>query len=135
VILAHQNLSQFERKLGATVMASTAIKFAGGVSADDARSISREMYTTPAFIQEMKKGRGRTQFALFMRNLTPTATTQVVPFGSLEFQPRISQADYAQLLQDNRERYCAPVDPQVFAGSVAASHAGSSFNLGGQQPV
>jgi hypothetical protein len=135
VILAHQNLSQFERKLSATVMASTAIKFAGGVSADDARAISREMYTTPEFIQEMKKGRGRTQFALFMRNLTPTATTQVVPFGSLEFQPRISPADYTQLLKDNRERYCAPVDPQVFAGSVAVSHAGSGFSLKTQLPV
>src|SRR4051794_18159354 len=35
LVLSHKNLNQFPRSLAATVMASTAIKFAGGVSSDD----------------------------------------------------------------------------------------------------
>ena len=43
LVLAHQNLGQFERALQAAVMASTAIKLAGGVSAHDASALAKEM--------------------------------------------------------------------------------------------
>ena len=47
LILAHQNLGQFEPRLQAAVMASTAIKLAGGVSAKDATTLAREMRCDP----------------------------------------------------------------------------------------
>src|SRR5687767_5010446 len=39
LILAHQHLAQFERKLQATVMTNTAIKLVGGLSEADARTL------------------------------------------------------------------------------------------------
>jgi hypothetical protein len=43
LIIAHQNLDQFDVSLRATVMASTSIKLAGGLSAKDAAAFSKEM--------------------------------------------------------------------------------------------
>src|SRR5919202_5527672 len=65
LVLAHQNLGQFEPRLQAAVMASTAIKLAGGVSAKDAASLSREMHCEPEFLQEMRKYAASTEFACF----------------------------------------------------------------------
>ena len=39
MVLAHQNLDQLSERLRATIMASTSIKFAGGVSARDAERL------------------------------------------------------------------------------------------------
>ena len=130
LILSHQHLDQFPRKLQATVMASTAIKMAGGVSFDDARALSREMHTTPEFLQGMKKGRKDTRFGLFIKNYTDEAIKQVIPFGTLEGKPKLSNQEFQALLARNRAKYCAPVDKRILAGSVAVSHAGPSFPLG-----
>jgi hypothetical protein len=135
LILSHQNLEQFPRRLAATVMASTAIKFAGGVSFEDARTLAREMHTTPEFLQSMQKGQGATNFALWIRNHIGEAQVQTIPFGTLEGKLRMSDADYDALIADNRQRYCAPVDPRVLAGSVAVSHANNTFQLTPQQPI
>jgi hypothetical protein len=51
LVLAHQNLGQFEPRLMAAVMASTAIKLAGGVSAKDASALGKEMRCEPEFLQ------------------------------------------------------------------------------------
>jgi len=55
LILAHQNLGQFGRGLEASVMASTAVKLVGGVSAGDAAALSREMRCEPEFLLSMRK--------------------------------------------------------------------------------
>src|SRR4051812_29297050 len=59
MVISHQNLRQFPSSLAATVMASTAIKFAGGVSSDDARALAKEMHCEPEFLQGMRKERGK----------------------------------------------------------------------------
>ena len=132
LVLAHQNLAQFPRDLRASVMASTAIKYAGGVSADDALTVSREMRCDADFLKGMVKGGGQSRFALFVRNITPEAQECTIPFGTLEALPRLSQAEFRTLLEDNRDRYCAPIDPT--SGSVKG-YKQSKFNLGAHQAV
>src|SRR4051795_6133006 len=62
IILAHQNLDQFEPRLRATVMASTSTKMVGGLSAKDASAFSKEMRSEPEFLQGMRKRRDHTEF-------------------------------------------------------------------------
>jgi len=87
LILAHQNLGQFETKLQAAVMASTAIKIAGGLSARDAGTLSREMRCEPEFLLSMRKHAASTDFACFIRNVTPQPMALTVPFGQMERLP------------------------------------------------
>ena len=128
LVVSHQNLGQFPRSLAATVMASTSIKFAGGVSFDDARALSREMHCEVEFLQNMRKRGGETRFSLSMRNVTDIAREVVIPFGTLEGKAQMSPAEYEELLANNRRRYCAPVDPTVLTGSVALSHGLPGFS-------
>jgi hypothetical protein len=55
LILAHQNLDQFDQKLRATVMSSTSIKLVGGLSDKDANVFAREMRCQPEFLHGMRK--------------------------------------------------------------------------------
>ena len=83
VIAAHQNLDQLEKRLQAAVMASTATKLAGGVSAKDATAFAKEMRCEPEFIQAMRKHRGHTEFACWIKNATPRPLRLAVPFGRI----------------------------------------------------
>lgn len=109
MVLAHQNLDQLGAGLRASVMASTSIKLAGGVSAKDARALAEDMRVDPEFLQKMRKSRERTQFACFVRNFTPQAVQVSVPLGFLEAQERLDSDDVAALIESNRLAYCAPV--------------------------
>jgi hypothetical protein len=59
------------------------------------------------FLQEMRKRQTHTEFACFIRNVTPCPVKLSVPFGQMESQPRMSEAELQQLLQHNSRRYCA----------------------------
>lgn len=133
LILAHQNLGQFPRDLQKSVMTSTAIKYAGGVSKGDAVDLAGEMNCSWEFIKAMVKGGDETQFALFAKNITPVAQLLSVPFGTLEGLPRLSQKEFEILLTDNRERYCAPVDRSLLRGSHPGRQA--AFHLGNPQTI
>jgi hypothetical protein len=107
LVIAHQNLDQFEPRLRATVMASTSIKLAGGLSAKDASAFARKMYCEPEFLQSMRKYPGHTEFACFVRNVTPTLLRLTVPFGQMEGKPKLSAEAQEALLARNRQRYCS----------------------------
>src|SRR3954470_2948695 len=107
LILAHQNRGQFEPRLQAAVMASTAIKLAGGVSAKDAATLAREMRCAPEFLQEMRKRQTHTEFACFIRNLTPCPIRLSIPFGQMDSRPRMNDSELQSLLRENARRYCA----------------------------
>jgi hypothetical protein len=107
LILAHQNLGQFETRLQAAVMASTTLKIVGGLSAKDAAIMSREMRCEPEFLLDMRKQHKQTQFACFIRNLTPQPVTLTVPFGQMEERPRMREEEIEALRARNRERYCS----------------------------
>src|SRR5438477_586299 len=66
LVLAHQNLEQLAERLRATIMASTSIKFAGGVSARDAAAFAKEMCCEPEFVQSMRKHTKATKFACWI---------------------------------------------------------------------
>ena len=105
LILAHQNLDQFETRLRSTVAASTSIKVVGGLSAKDTGAFAKEMHCEPEFLQGMRKHRDRTEFACFVRNHTPQPIRLTVPLGEMERRPKLTDPQYAGLIERNRERY------------------------------
>ncbi|MEO1222215.1 MAG: type IV secretory system conjugative DNA transfer family protein, partial [Pseudomonadota bacterium] len=101
MVLAHQYLGQFEPKLQEAFAANTAIKFAGGVSAKDARSLAPMLYTDPAFIEAQGKG----SFAAHIRGVTKQAVPLSFPFGVMEGMPVLSAEDRSTQRDMMRERY------------------------------
>ena len=106
--LAHQNLDQLPPALRASVMSSTSIKLAGGVSAKDARALADEMQVEPEYLQSMRKRRGKSQFACQIRNRTPRAIAISTPLGAVNALPQLSSDEFEQLMAANRARYCTP---------------------------
>ena len=104
MVMAHQYLDQLAGGLRASIASNTSIKFAGGVSDRDARSIAPDMRTTPTFVLEQHKGTSETHFACYLRNVTPTALSLTVPFGTMEMEPTMSDGAYRTLLDANRSR-------------------------------
>ena len=111
LILAHQHLAQFERKLQSTVMTNTAIKLVGGLSEADARTLAGNMRSTPEFLLGMKKHESAkiTQFACWVRNTTPSAIRLNVPLGLMEALQPIHPQVFASLIRFNREQYCTEI--------------------------
>ena len=103
LVLALQSVSQIPLPLRDLVMANTSIKLAGGVSAKDARYLAAELQTTADFILSAKKNSRSTCFAAYVRNQTPTATRMQVPFLTLERMPRMSDAQFQEVLARNRQ--------------------------------
>lgn len=101
MVLAHQYLGQLEPKLQEAFAANTAIKFAGGVSAKDARALAPMLYSTPELIESQPKG----SFAAYVRGLTKAAVPLSFPLGYMEKLPRMDEAERAALRDRMRERY------------------------------
>ncbi|MBX9803513.1 MAG: type IV secretion system DNA-binding domain-containing protein [Caulobacteraceae bacterium] len=115
--LAHQTLDQLSPRLRAALHANTSLKFAGGVSARDARAFADELHTTSNFIEGMRRRRDRTEFAAWLKNMTPSAVRLTAPLGYLERQPTLTAEAFERLLDANRTRYCgtlADAAPPVF---------------------
>jgi len=104
--LAHQTLDQLSPRLRAALHANTSLKFAGGVSARDARAFADELHTTPEFIEGMRRRRDRTEFATWLKNMTPSAVRLTTPLGYLERQPTSNGEAFERLIETNRARYC-----------------------------
>ena len=102
LIIAHQNLAQFGHELLASVMASTATKLVGGMSATDAAAFAKEMRCKPEFLQSMRKHGDHTEFACFVKSITPAPLRLSVPFGTMENRPRLGEAELEELLELNR---------------------------------
>jgi len=101
MVLAHQYLGQLEPKLQEAFSANTSIKFAGGVSAKDARTLAPMLYCEPYLIERQPKG----SFAAYVRGVTKAALPVSFPFGFLERQPMMSPAERAEVRRTMRERY------------------------------
>ena len=106
ITLAHQTLDQLSPRLRSAMLANTSMKCAGGVSAKDARALADELRTTPTFIEGMKRRGPRTEFAVWVKQLTGQSIRLSVPLGFLESQPRLDDDEYTVLVTRNRERYC-----------------------------
>ncbi|HYC98458.1 type IV secretory system conjugative DNA transfer family protein [Brevundimonas sp.] len=123
--LAHQTLDQLSPRLRAALHANTSLKFAGGVSARDARAFADELHTTAEFIESMRRRRDRTEFAAWLKNMTPGAVRLTTPLGYLERQPTSSGEAFERLLEANRDRYCGvPMDVELFTAPASPGAPG-----------
>ncbi len=101
MVLAHQFLGQLDPKLAEAISANTSIKFAGGLSFKDARTMSAQLRCDAQMIEQLPKG----TFAASVRGSTKTAVPLSFPFGHLESLPRMNAAE-RRILQDiMRERH------------------------------
>lgn len=101
MVLAHQYLGQLEPKLQEAFAANTAIKFAGGVSAKDARALAPMLYTQAEFIEAQGKG----SFAAHVRGITKGALPLTFPFGYLENLPVMTEGSRCIQRDAMRDRY------------------------------
>lgn len=108
--IASQHLDQMPSRLRATVLASTSLKFAGGVSAKDARVLADDMRTDADFIRSMKKRRGRSEFAAYVKGRTQTALRMTVPLGAINALATMDDHQFQALIDANRSRHCATID-------------------------
>lgn len=98
LLLAHQYLDQASPSLRASLAANAGIKFASGLSAQDAAAMAREMRTTADFILEEP----RLQFAAHIRNVTPSAIS--IPISPVARPPELSEQAYLERIARNRAR-------------------------------
>lgn len=101
MVLAHQYLGQLEPKLQEAFAANTSIKFAGGVSAKDARSLAPMLYTDASLIERQPKG----SFAAYARGVSSAAVPLSFPLGFLEAKERMDREDSDALKARMRDRY------------------------------
>jgi len=109
VTLAHQHFGQMTNELRASVATNTATKYAGGLSAQDARSAAQDMRTSPDFLMEVE----RLHFACHIRNITKTPAIVEAKIGVLEKEQQTVEADYQAFRQKNKERLASPPTPEA----------------------
>lgn len=133
-VFSHQFLDQATSQLRASLAANTAIKFAAGVSMNDARTMAAEMRTTADFILSQP----RLHFAAHIRNVTPGAVAIPVEVGMFEREPTLSPTEYDQFLENNR-RVVSDLRGQANTARTKHAHeketdapAGSSANSNNQ---
>jgi len=108
IVFAHQNLDQLGAGLRSSVLASTTIKFAGGVSAKDASGLASEFRCEADFLLGQRKEKKHTEFACYVKNYTSRALSISIPLGYIESLPMLSAPEYLELLEENRARYSGP---------------------------
>lgn len=102
VVLAHQKLDDLSSKLIATVAANTSIRYVGGVSAQDASFMAKNMRSDPDFILDQRKSGNTTSFATYVRGFTERPVSLSIPLGILDREPKMHPEDYAELVDTNR---------------------------------
>ena len=102
--IAFQSLSQLDEKLRDIIFANTATKLVGGVTAKDASIFAKEMRCDTDHILSVQKTHTETQFAWYVRDQTQRPQVLHVLLGQMEREPRLSAAEYARLLDQNRRR-------------------------------
>ncbi len=109
VTLAHQFLDQLSPALSSSIMTNPAIRFAGGVSQKDANALDSDMRTSSGVLMATRKRKSTTEFACYVRNLTPAAVTLQVPLGLAETEPRMTKAAHEVLRDRSRKLLAEPL--------------------------
>jgi hypothetical protein len=86
------------------------------------------MRCRPEFITGQRKHADHTTFAAYVRNLTPTALSLSVPFGTLDQAPQMTPAAQAALRARNRKRYTTAPVPAA-AANVTTPVASSGHRI------
>lgn len=114
LVFSHQNLDQLSPALRASVLTSTSIKFAGGLSSKDANSLDAEFRTDADFLLRQKKYGNHTEFACYVKNFTAKAVSVSIPLGVVEREPALNDDEYAKLIERNRAMYSVEVEiPEI----------------------
>lgn len=100
-VWSHQYLGQLDNRLEQSLAANTSIKFAGGVSAKDAKTLASMLHCDSAFIESQPKG----HFAAYLRGVTKSAVPLSFPFGYLESKPKMNEEKREALQDVMRARY------------------------------
>ena len=90
-------------------MTNPAVRFAGGVSRKDANALDSDMRTTNDFLMAMRKRESATEFACYIRNVTPAAVKLSIPLGSAEAEPTMSDDEYERALARSRAMVAEPL--------------------------
>lgn len=85
------------------------------------------------FIRQLRKEPHQAHFAFYARNKTPNAVEMIVPLGLLERQPKMSDSEFKELLEENRARVGAPYDKNLLAQAEKA--VGETFALEEQRAL
>lgn len=110
MVLAHQNIEGQLKNPGLkAALSTTAIRFAGQVSAADAAKLAPDMRCSPDFLLALRKHERHTEFAVHVRGLTPSAVKLSVPFLTAENEPKMSDTAYEKLLTRIRAQVAAPL--------------------------
>lgn len=120
LIAAHQYLDQLSPRLQAAFMANTSIKFAGGLSAKDARALAGEMRVPT----EVLLGQAKGSFAASIRGTTRQAISLNFPFGYMEDMPRQSASRAEHVLAAMRSRFAVPYTEAEPSNSVPEAKVG-----------
>ncbi|MEQ9247802.1 MAG: hypothetical protein RLO21_17635, partial [Nitratireductor sp.] len=114
MVLAHQYLGQL-KDIEQSVMANTAIKFAGGPTHDDATKLARIMGTTPEYIRMQP-------LLTFVGHVKGGVTAALaIPAGHMEEMEQMSDREWRQVQAEMRARYS--FQPQPIAPAVAPAPA------------
>ena len=101
MVLAHQYMGQLDTKLQEAVFTNTSIKFAGGVSAKDARALAFELRCDASFIESQPK----LTFAAHISGETTNAVSLSIQPGQMEALPRLTEHQRQQQQERMRELY------------------------------
>lgn len=99
--VAHHYLGQLSPKLQDTLSTNTSIKFVGGVSADDARKLSRDLHCEPEFIQALPT----LTFAAYIKGLSRNTLSLKIQPGIIEKIPPMTPDEWRVVRADIRRRY------------------------------
>lgn len=123
MVLAHQFLGQLDPKLQEAFGANTSIKFAGGVSAKDARSLAPMLYCDAGLIESQSKG----SFAAYIKGVTKAARPLQFQFGFMEHQPQMDQGQ-RQALRDRMRKDYAVHFSEIQTGGQETENGQSAPN-------
>jgi hypothetical protein len=124
VLFAHHITQNLKSTLRAHIATNTSIKMYGGIE-DDVRQHANDLRTTPDFLLSQQKDSREppqwTNWACYVRNVTPHAVSVTVPFYALRDAPKMSEAGYQKLLERNRTRYAPDPEPEPEMPDAAPS--------------
>jgi hypothetical protein len=109
ITLAQQQI-EGPQTLRGTISTNTTIKYAASVEAADLSYAARDLRCDPAFIQSQKRTATHANFACFVRNYIDRPVSISIPLGNIQREPLMTEEQYRQLLERNRERVSAPLN-------------------------
>ena len=116
-VIAHQYVDQADNKLVAALSANTSIKFAGGVSPKDARTLAPSLETTPEFIRKQPK----LTFAAHIKGATASAVPLSIPLKYMEKMEKMDDRDRQGLREEMRRKYATPYRSDTASETATSS--------------